>query len=76
MGASVNVAERVDHIAMASREQSAAGESVANSLERITGLVDNNTQSAKDAKTAAEELARSAEELRKAGYPLTKCGLG
>ncbi len=76
MGASVNVAERVDHIAMASREQSAAGESVANSLERITGLVDNNTQSAKDAKAAAEELARSAEELRKAGYPLTKCGLG
>ncbi|HXU93115.1 MAG TPA: PAS domain-containing methyl-accepting chemotaxis protein [Gallionella sp.] len=76
MGASVNVAERVDHIATASREQSAAGESVADSLERITGLVDNNTQSAKDAKAAAEELARSAEDLRKAGYPLTKCGLG
>jgi PAS domain S-box-containing protein len=76
MGASVNVAGRVDHIAMASREQSAASESVAGSLERITGLVDNNTQSAKDAKAAAEELARSAGELRKAGYPLTKCGLG
>ncbi|BBI98738.1 methyl-accepting chemotaxis protein [Ferrigenium kumadai] len=76
MSASVNVAERVDHIAMASREQSAAGESVANSLERITGLVDNNTHSAKDAKAAAEELASSADELRKAGYPLTKCGLG
>jgi PAS domain S-box-containing protein len=76
MGASVNVAGRVDHIAMASREQSAAGESVASSLERIAGLVDNNTQAAAEAREAAEELAKSADELSKAGYPLTKCGLG
>jgi PAS domain S-box-containing protein len=75
MSATMNVSERVDHIAAASKEQSVAGESVAQSLERITGLVDNNTQSAQDAKTSAEELAKSADELSKAGYPLTKCAV-
>jgi PAS domain S-box-containing protein len=75
MTASVNVADRVDHIAAASREQTSASESVAESLDRITNLVDNNTQSAGDAKNAAEELAKSAAELRKAGYPLTKCAV-
>ncbi|MDP2852505.1 MAG: PAS domain-containing methyl-accepting chemotaxis protein [Gallionella sp.] len=74
--AMVKVDERMEHIATASREQSAASESVANSLERVTSLVDNNAQSAKDAKLAAEELAESAEELKKAGYPLTKCAMG
>ena len=74
LNATMNVSGRVDHIATASKEQSAAGESVAQSLERITGLVDNNTLSAQDAKSAAEELAKSADELSKAGYPLTKCG--
>ncbi|MDD5299697.1 MAG: PAS domain-containing methyl-accepting chemotaxis protein [Gallionella sp.] len=73
--AMVNVDERMEHIATAAREQSVASESVANSLERVTSLVDNNTQSAKDAKLAAEELARSAAELKKAGYPLTKCAM-
>jgi aerotaxis receptor len=73
--ATLNVSERVDHIATASREQSVAGESVAQSLERITGLVDNNTQSAQEAKSATEELAKSADELSKAGYPLTKCAV-
>jgi aerotaxis receptor len=73
MDATINVTERVDHIATASKEQSAAGQSVAQSLERIAGLVDNNTHSAKDAKYATEELAKSADELSKAGYPLTKC---
>jgi aerotaxis receptor len=76
MSATRNVSERVDHIASASKEQSAAGESVAQSLERITGLVDNNTQSAQDTKVAAEELAKSADELSRAGYPLTKCATG
>ena len=74
--AMVNVDERMRHIATASKEQSVASEGVSNSLERITGLVDNNAHSAKDAKLAAEELARSAEELKKAGYPLTKCAIG
>jgi aerotaxis receptor len=74
--AMVKVDERMEHIATASREQSAASESVANSLERVTSLVDNNAQSAKDAKLAAEELAESANELKKAGYPLTKCAMG
>jgi len=74
--AMVNVGERMEHIATASREQSAASESVANSLERVSGLVDHNAQSAKDAKLAAEELAESADGLKKAGYPLTKCAMG
>ena len=71
-----NVSERMEHIATAAKEQSSASESVANSVERVTGLVDNNAQSAKDAKLAAEELASAAEELKKAGYPLTKCAIG
>ena len=74
--AMIKVDERMKHIATASKEQSVASEGVANGLERITGLVDNNAHSAKDAKSAAEELARSAEDLRKAGYPLTKCAMG
>ncbi len=76
LSATMNVSGRVDHIATASKEQSAAGESVAQSLERIADLVDNNTHSAQDAKSAAEELAKSADELSRAGYPLTKCALG
>ncbi len=75
MTATMNVSERVDHIASASKEQSAAGESVAQSLERITELVDNNTLSAQDAKSSAEDLAKSADELSRAGYPLTKCAV-
>lgn len=75
MSATMNVSDRVDHIAAASKEQSAAGESVAQSLERITELVDSNTLSAQDAKRSAEELAKSADELSKAGYPLTKCAV-
>ena len=74
--AMVKVDERMEHIATASREQSAASESVANSLEHVTSLVDHNTQSARDAKLAAEELAVSASDLKKAGYPLTKCAMG
>ena len=76
MTATVQVSGRVGHIAAASREQAVAGESVAQSLERITSLVDSNAHSAQDAKSATEELAHSAGELSKAGYPLTKCGLG
>ena len=49
---------------------------MAQSLERITGLVDNNTHTAQDAKTATEELEKAADELSKAGYPLTKCAMG
>lgn len=73
MRATVQVSERISHIASSSKEQSEAGVSVANSLERITVLVDNNALSAQDAKTAAEELGSAAGELSKAGYPLTKC---
>jgi aerotaxis receptor len=75
MSATQNVSGRVNHIATASKEQSAAGESVAQSLERIAGLVDNNTHSAQDAKSTTEALAKSADELSRAGYPLTKCAV-
>ena len=74
--AMVKVDERMEHIASAAREQTTASEGVANSLERVTNLVDNNAHSAKDAKVATESLAKSAEELKSAGYPLTKCALG
>lgn len=66
MTATVSVSGRIEHIASASKEQSVAGQSVANSLEKVTGLVDSNTQSAKDAKLAAESLAKSVDELKKA----------
>jgi PAS domain S-box-containing protein len=75
MSASVNVASRVEHIANASSDQTAAGKQVAESLERITALVEHNASSSAEAKASAEELAKSAIELRKAGYPLTKCGM-
>ncbi len=75
MSATMSVSERIDHIANASKGQSAAGESVVLSLESITGLVENNTLSAQDAKLSAEELAKSADELSRAGYPLTKCAV-
>lgn len=73
MGAAVNVAQRVEHIANASQEQSAASEGASQSLERIAGLVSNNVQSVQDARAATKELAESADELRRAGYPLTRC---
>ena len=75
MEAAVNLAERIDHIALASSEQTEAGQSVVSSLERISGLVDSNALSASNAKLAVAELAKSAAELRRAGYPLTKCAL-
>jgi len=75
MNATVSMSSRIDHIALASKEQSAAGEEVAKSLERITVLVDENTRSVQSTKTAAEELAKSADELSRAGYPLTKCAM-
>jgi aerotaxis receptor len=73
MGAAVNVAQRIEHIAQASNEQSVAGEGASQSLERIANLVDSNVQSVQDARAATKELASSADELSKAGYPLTKC---
>lgn len=73
MGAAVNVAHRIEHIANASNEQSVAGEGVSQSLERIANLVDSNVQSVQDARAATNALAGSADELSRAGYPLTKC---
>ncbi|MFA6121508.1 MAG: PAS domain-containing methyl-accepting chemotaxis protein [Sideroxydans sp.] len=76
MEASITMSNRIDHIALAAKEQSVAGENVAKSLENITGLVDENTRSVQSTKNAAEELAKSADELSRAGYPLTKCAMG
>jgi aerotaxis receptor len=73
MGAAVNVAQRVEHIANSSQEQSAAGEGASQSLERIAGLVGNNVEAVQDARRATKELAKSADELSRAGHPLTKC---
>ncbi len=73
--ASQLVAGRVDHIALASKEQSEAGRVVAQNLERITMLVDSNTNSVMTAKTATQALTISADELSRAGYPLTKCAM-
>lgn len=73
--AAINLANRIDNIAIASREQAEAGQRVAQSLERINELVESNTQSVKDAQFAAEGLANSANELARAGYPLTKCAM-
>ena len=75
MNATVSMSSRIDHIALASKEQTAAGENVAKSLEHITNLVDENTRSVQSTKVAAEELAKSADELSRAGYPLTKCAM-
>ena len=76
MQATGSVSQRIEHIASASQEQSAAGISMSSSLESISQLVDNNAQSATEARAEAEELAKAALELRKAGYPLTKCAIG
>ncbi|MHB1115265.1 methyl-accepting chemotaxis protein [Sideroxydans sp.] len=75
MEATVSMSQRIDHITMASKEQSVAGENVAKSLEHISGLVDENARSSQQTRDAAVELAKSADELSKAGYPLTKCGM-
>ncbi len=75
MAAAGHVAQRVEHIASASQEQSTASEGATQSLERIAGLVGSNVQSVQDARAAAKELAKSADELSRAGYPLTKCAL-
>ena len=76
MRATTSVAQRIEHIAQASREQSAAGESVAGSAENLTALVDSNTQQAQEAKLAGDDLMDEAIKLRRAGYPLTKCAIG
>lgn len=75
MRATVTMSERIGNIALASKEQSAAGENVAKSLAQINSLVDENTRSVQLTKYATEELAKSADELSKAGHPLTQCAM-
>jgi aerotaxis receptor len=73
MGAAINVAQRVEHIANASKAQSLASAEASQSLEGIARLVNNNVQAVQDARGATKELAKSADELSRAGYPLMKC---
>ncbi len=75
VSATESMTQRIEHIASAAKEQSVAGENVANSLERITGLVDNNSLAVKQAKDQTDNLMLSANDLSKAGYPLTKCAM-
>lgn len=75
MSAAVSVAGRIDHIATSAKEQSTAGHEVANSLEGISILVDNNASTAMEAKKVADGLTESAVTLKKAGYPLTKSAM-
>ena len=65
LAAAESVSGRIEHIASASREQSAAGQSVADSLEKVTGLVDSNAHSAQEAKLSANALTDSVEELKR-----------
>lgn len=71
--ATANMVEHVEHIAAASREQDAAGKSVAGSLEQMSGLVERNAELSRLSKESAADIEVSAKELKKAGYPLTKC---
>jgi aerotaxis receptor len=58
------VAVMAEHIATAAREQESASEEVANNMERISGLIDQNTSVALEAWQAVEDLTRTASSLQ------------
>jgi len=58
------VTDKAQHIAAAAKQQSVASEDVARNMERISGLIEENTQSAQLAWKATEDLSKTAEELR------------
>jgi aerotaxis receptor len=58
------VAGMAEHIATAAREQAAASEEVANNMEKISGLIDQNTSVALDAWQAVEDLTKTASGLQ------------
>jgi aerotaxis receptor len=61
---SKEVAAMAEHIASASREQSVASTDVAQHMEQISSLIDQNTSVALEAWNSVEEISRNAEALR------------
>jgi aerotaxis receptor len=58
------VTEKAQHIAAAAKQQSVAAVEVAQNMERISVLIEENTRAAQHAWKATEELARTADALR------------
>jgi aerotaxis receptor len=58
------VANMASHIASASKEQHIASQDVAINMERISGLIEQNTEAAESARRGATALAHSADSLR------------
>ena len=61
---STQVTDKAQHIAAAAKQQSVASEDVSRNMERISSLIEENTQSAQSAWKATEDLSRTAEQLR------------
>ncbi len=60
---SQQVAAMAGHISEAARQQGVASEEVANSMQRITDLIERNTGAATAARSAADELLATARQL-------------
>ncbi|MFA7239463.1 MAG: methyl-accepting chemotaxis protein [Sulfuricellaceae bacterium] len=58
------VTDMAQHIAAAAKQQSVASEDVARNMERISGLIEDNTESAKQAWKDTYALSQTAEEMR------------
>ena len=61
--ATANMVEHVEHIAAASREQDAAGKSVAGSLEQMSGLVERNAELSRLSRKV-QRISRLVQELK------------
>jgi aerotaxis receptor len=59
-----HVTDMAQHIAAAAKQQSVASEDVARNMERISALIEENTNSAQAAWKATESLSQTAETLR------------
>ncbi|MFA7243459.1 MAG: methyl-accepting chemotaxis protein [Sulfuricellaceae bacterium] len=59
------VTDMSQHIAAAARQQSVATDDVSRNMEHISSLIESNTNAAKQAWRATEDLAKTAEEMRK-----------
>ena len=57
------VTDMAGHISDSARQQGVASEDVANSMQQITILIEQNTESAKSARQAADELLATARSL-------------
>ncbi|MCX8018041.1 MAG: methyl-accepting chemotaxis protein, partial [Rhodocyclaceae bacterium] len=61
--ASQQVSNMAQQISEAAQQQNIASQEVANNMEHITGLIEQNNDTALQAKTAADELLRTANQL-------------